>query len=139
MDTVSKKVRSRIMRNMRSKNTRPELYVRRLLRLMGYRYTIHVRSLPGTPDIVFKSRRKVICINGCFWHHHSCSRGRIPKSRVRFWRRKLMRNRARDQENIEKLQWMGWSIYTVWECELRPRRRIAQRLRKFLEAKNDLI
>ena len=127
------------MSNMRSKNTKPELYVRRLLRSMGYRYTIHVRSLPGTPDIVFKSRRKVVCINGCFWHHHSCPRGRIPKSRVRFWRTKLMRNRARDQENIERLRRMGWGVYTVWECELRPRRRIVQRLRKFLEAKNDLI
>jgi DNA mismatch endonuclease (patch repair protein) len=133
VDTVTKKVRSRIMRRMRNKNTKPELYVRRILHRMGCRYSIHVRSLPGTPDIVLLSRKKIICVNGCFWHHHSCPNGKIPKSRVRFWRAKLLGNRERDQENIEKLQRMGWSVYTVWECELLPKRRLVQRLRKFLE------
>src|SRR5215203_6167739 len=96
-DTISKIERSRIMATVKSKDTKPELVVRRLIHALGFRYRLHVRDLPGTPDLVFPRRHKVINVSGCFWHMHTCGRCRIPASRRSYWVRKLAGNRARDQ------------------------------------------
>ena len=100
-DTVTAEVRSNIMRRVRSKGTKPEMSVRRALHLRGYRYRLHRADLPGRPDLAFPSRRKVLFVNGCFWHAHSgCSRARMPASNREYWIAKLMRNRRRDAENL---------------------------------------
>lgn len=125
--------RSAIMRAVTSENTTPEVAVRRLLHSLGYRYRLHARGLPGTPDIVFASRRKTVFINGCFWHGHTCARGaRIPKSNAEYWIAKISRNRARDAKTRRRLRASGWTALVVWECELRDRTRLARRLSRFL-------
>lgn len=117
MDKVSAQTRSRTMRAVGRKDTAPEMVVRRLLHRLDYRYRIHDKSLPGSPDIVFTNRKKVIFVNGCFWHAHSCRESLTPKSRSEFWKPKLTRNKERDQKNTSLLQSMGWEVLTVWECE----------------------
>lgn len=107
------------MASVRSKNTGPEWKIRRLLHALGYRYRLHGRSLPGKPDLVFASRRKVIFVHGCFWHGHGCQWGKLPKSRPEFWTTKIERNRQRDSEVLTKLQLSGWEVFTIWQCELR--------------------
>ncbi len=117
---------------VRSKNTKPEIAVRRMLHAQGYRYRLHRADLPGSPDLVFPGRKKVIFVNGCFWHGHSCKNGlRRPPSNTGYWLPKIARNVERDAENIVSLQALGWRALTVWECELRESRdglrdRIAQ-------------
>src|SRR3954447_10513430 len=100
-----------------SKDTGPELLVRRIIHRMGYRYRLHVRTLPGTPDLVFPARRKIINVSGCFWHMHGCGRCQIPATRRPYWEAKLHRNRRRDQRTRRALQRLGWAVLTVWECE----------------------
>jgi len=91
-----------------------------MLHAEGYRYRLHVGSLPGCPDLVFPSRKKVIFVNGCFWHGHACSRGsRVPKANRQYWQKKIARNRERDSHNLEKLQALGWRALTLWECEIK--------------------
>ncbi|MDN7485988.1 very short patch repair endonuclease [Burkholderia orbicola] len=127
--------RSRIMRAVRSKDTRPELEVRRLLFSRGYRYRLHRKDLAGSPDLVFPGRKKVIFIHGCFWHGHDCRRGaREPATNVSYWRDKINRNRARDQAALERLVENGWSVEVIWECELGLSTRLAllAKLEKFL-------
>ncbi|MGZ9242766.1 MAG: very short patch repair endonuclease [Candidatus Binatia bacterium] len=120
VDTVTPARRSEIMSRVRQKDTRPELFVRRLLHAAGFRYRLHYPGLPGTPDLVFPARKKVLFIHGCFWHmHNGCSMARIPKSRVEFWTTKLNANRTRDRINILKLREDGWDVLVVWECELK--------------------
>ena len=133
-DIVSRTTRSRIMAAVRQKDTAPEMRVRRLLHGIGYRYRLHDRNLPGKPDVVFSARRKVIFVNGCFWHGHKCRKGRIPKSNVEFWRAKITRNRARDAEAIGELRSEGWSVRIVWQCELRDEGSLKGRLVGFLES-----
>jgi DNA mismatch endonuclease (patch repair protein) len=124
------------MSRVGSKDTTPELAVRKLLFSMGFRYRLHDKRLPGTPDIVFSGRRKVILVNGCFWHgHQECRLGRLPKSRVDFWEAKISRNRERDRENDRRLHDLGWRPLTVWQCELRNIDELAKRLYDFLEEK----
>src|SRR3990172_1857336 len=121
-DTISPETRSRNMARIRGKDTKPEMLVRRALHQMGYRYRLHIHRLPGSPDIVFPTRQKVIFVHGCFWHWHSdrsCKIARLPKSRVEYWRTKLMRNRKRDRQTTASLKRLGWSVLTVWECETR--------------------
>ena len=135
-DPLSKVERSKRMALVRSENTQPELRVRSLLKALGYRYSMHVRTLPGCPDIVFKSRRKVIFIHGCFWHRHNCARGnRLPKTRVGFWRAKLEGNRMRDRKIAGKLKRTNWQVLNVWECQTTARRLAAleARVRRFME------
>lgn len=133
MDSVSPLRRSEIMSRIRSANTTPELTVRRLLHSMGYRYQLHRRDLPGVPDLVFPSRRKIIFVHGCFWHQHKgCVDGRIPKSRVAYWRPKLMRNIQRDNANISRLRRAGWNVIQVWECSTKKLDVLGQRLTAFL-------
>jgi DNA mismatch endonuclease (patch repair protein) len=133
-DRVSKAVRSRIMRAVPSKSTAPEKAVRFLLTRNGYRYRLHRRDLPGTPDIVFPGRQKAIFVNGCFWHGHSgCSKGRPPKSRPEYWIPKIARNIENDQRNLADLAKLGWRAITVWQCELRHPLLLEKKLSKFLK------
>jgi DNA mismatch endonuclease (patch repair protein) len=132
MDSLSKKERSERMSRVRSKNTGPELLVRQLVHSMGFRYRLHGRDLPGTPDLVFPRLGKLIFVHGCFWHRHpKC--GRLPKSRIEFWTEKLSQNRQRDIKNQRKLRALGWQVLIVWECQLR-RTDLSRRLLKFLES-----
>ncbi len=136
MDTLSKAQRSERMSRVRGKDTKPELLVRRLVHGMGYRYRLHRRDLPGTPDLVFPGRRKVIFVHGCFWHRHpdpACKLARLPKSRTEFWLPKLEGNRARDIENAARLEGLGWEAMTIWECQLRDRDALEARVRRFLD------
>lgn len=135
MDTLTPKERSLRMSLVKSRDTRPELAVRRLVFALGYRYRLHVRGLPGCPDLVFGSRRKIILVHGCFWHQHKCPLGdRLPKSRQSFWGGKLRGNRCRDALSRRRLRRLGWQVLTVWECQVTPRRLAAlqARTRAFL-------
>ena len=119
MDSISSERRSANMARIRSKNTKPEMVVRRLLHGLGYRYSLHRRDLPGAPDLVFPSRKKIILIHGCFWHQHKgCIDGRVPKSRIDYWQPKLRRNVERDRRNISKLRRAGWKVLKLWECDV---------------------
>lgn len=134
VDTVSPEVRSRIMAQVKSKGMKPEMRVRRLLHGMGYRYRLHRSDLPGRPDLVFPSRRKVVFVNGCFWHYHrDCERVRIPATNQDYWEAKLARNRDRDERNLALLEEAGWSVMTTWECQLRDMESATARLVEFLE------
>jgi DNA mismatch endonuclease (patch repair protein) len=136
VDTVDQATRSRIMARVRSKNSSPEMFVRRLLHRAGYRYRLHRKGLPGTPDLVFPGRKKVIFVHGCFWHRHEgCALARLPKSRSEFWMCKLEANRSRDRASEAKLHELGWETMTVWECELRDEAVLLDRLRRFLESR----
>jgi len=132
-DRISGGCRSANMRAVRAKDTKPELIVRRLAHGMGYRYRLHDRSLPGTPDLVFRSRRSVILVHGCFWHRHKgCARASEPRSNVAFWRPKLARNAARDKKQLRTLRKDGWRTLVIWECETKDGRDLISRLRRFL-------
>ena len=121
------------MRAVKSKDTAPEMIVRRLVFSLGYRYRLHGAKLPGKPDLFFASRKKAIFVHGCFWHGHDCRRGdRQPKANAEYWREKIGRNRARDLSNVAKLEAAGWSVLVVWECEIRDNDRLAAVLRSFL-------
>jgi DNA mismatch endonuclease, patch repair protein len=132
MDTFSRAKRSEVMSRIRSKDTNPELVVRRLLSSLGYRYRLHRASLPGKPDLVFASRRKAIQVHGCFWHSHYCLKGRVPKSRLDYWITKLERNKRRDRSNRRKLARLGWKVLTVWECQLADAAKLQRTLERFL-------
>jgi DNA mismatch endonuclease (patch repair protein) len=132
-DTFTKAERSRIMAAVGSKDT-PEWIVRRAAHALGYRYRLHVRTLPGTPDLVFASRRKVINVSGCFWHMHGCGRCRIPAARRDYWVAKLERNRRRDRRTRRALRRLGWDVLTIWECQTRDRVRLRLRLSNYLKA-----
>jgi DNA mismatch endonuclease (patch repair protein) len=136
MDTISAERRSANMSRIRSRDTSPELKVRRLVHGMGYRYSLHVAKLPGKPDLVFRRLNRIIDVRGCFWHQHTgCVDSHIPKSRIEYWRPKLARNQKRDRENEQKLQEMGWRVFVVWECETKDNVRLSKRLARFLNAK----
>lgn len=133
MDTLTPQQRSERMGRVRNKDTKPEMCVRRLVYALGYRYRLHASELPGRPDLVFKSRHKVIFVHGCFWHRHEgCSLCRMPKSRLRFWKPKLTANRRRDLVNQDKLANLGWDFMIAWECELRDMDALALRIKSFL-------
>ena len=126
-------VRRKTMQAVKSKNTKPEMVVRRLVYALGYRYRLHRNDLPGKPDLVFQSRRKVILVHGCFWHGHTCKRGaRVPKSNAEYWTGKIQRNRDRDAWVKAKLIESGWSVCIIWECELTSRTKLEKRLSDFL-------
>lgn len=134
MDTLTPEQRSERMSRVKDKGTRTEMAVRRLVHGMGYRYRLHGRDLPGRPDLVFPSRRKVVFVHGCFWHRHpGCKLARMPKSHLDFWEKKLESNRERDLRNQAALLDMGWRYLVVWECELRDVKTLASRIKNFLE------
>lgn len=123
------------MRQVRGKNTKPEMVVRRMVHGMGFRYRLHRRDLPGIPDLVFPSRKKVIFIHGCFWHRHpdpACKLARLPKSRLDFWLPKLEGNKKRDGRNQRALLDRGWQILVVWECEIGDKEQLANTISAFL-------
>lgn len=129
MDTFSRAQRSEIMRRIRSTDTRAEMIVRSLLHREGFRFRLHNKQLPGKPDIVLPRFRTVIFVHGCFWHGHSeCREGRRPKSNTEYWNRKLDRNLNRDAANAERLRELGWRRIVVWECELKDKEAVNQRL-----------
>ena len=135
-DRFTTEIRSKIMSKIRGKNTKPEIIVRKLIHGMGYRYRLHAKNLPGKPDIIFASRRKVIFVHGCFWHRHpdpNCTLARLPKSRLDFWRTKLEHNRRRDLSHLKKLKQLGWDHLVIWECQLKNLASISARARAFLE------
>lgn len=135
VDSIDQATRSLVMSRVKGKDTRPEMVVRRLVFAAGYRYRLHVRSLPGSPDLVFRARRKVIFVHGCFWHRHEhCSLARLPKSRVEFWTEKLNGNKARDERIYDALTEAGWEVLVVWECELKHREQLDKRIRSFLDS-----
>lgn len=136
MDSLTPQERSEIMSRVRSKDSRPEILVSKLIFGLGYRYRLHVRDLPGCPDLVFRPRRRVIFVHGCFWHRHAnCALARMPKSRVEFWGQKLEGNRKRDDRNKRVLARDGWKVLTIWECELGRMEPLERRVRRFLDAK----
>ncbi|WP_352581572.1 DNA mismatch endonuclease Vsr [Mesorhizobium sp. M0088] len=135
-DTLTFLERSQRMARVTGADTRPELIVRRQLWHMGYRYRLHARDLPGKPDVVFRGRKCAIFVNGCFWHRHpdpTCRLARLPKSRLDFWVPKLEANRERDVENISQLKALGWRVLLVWECRMKDREQLGNRLYRFVE------
>lgn len=135
MDKISPEKRSENMRRIKSKDTGPELIVRRLSHAMGYRYRLHRKDLPGKPDLVFPGRMAVIFVHGCFWHQHpsaSCADSRRPKSNSDFWNNKLDRNVERDKKVKRELCDAGWRILTLWECETKDTAWLEARILKFL-------
>lgn len=136
MDTLTQRQRSEIMARVRSKNTRPELAVRRLLHGMGYRFRLHRASLPGKPDIVLPRHRVAVFVHGCFWHRHAgCAATRTPKSRVAFWREKFESNVKRDRAARRKLRGDGWRVLVVWECQLGDADQLRKTLHEFMEGR----
>lgn len=135
-DTISPKRRSALMSRIRSKDTQPELAVRRLLHSLGYRYVLHDSRLPGKPDLVFPSRGKVIFVHGCFWHGHTCAKASKPKSNASYWSAKIAGNKWRDRQHSRALRALGWRVLTVFECATHPSKtdRLAPRLLRFLES-----
>ncbi|MDE0412570.1 MAG: very short patch repair endonuclease [Gammaproteobacteria bacterium] len=122
------------MQQVKQSNTAPELAVRKFLFSRGYRYRLHRKSLPGNPDIVFPSRRKVIFVHGCFWHgHQDCSRSTLPRTRLAYWRGKIEKNRERDAFSITALQQLGWGVYVIWECKVKGLIELETDLISFLE------
>jgi DNA mismatch endonuclease (patch repair protein) len=118
MDTISPERRSAVMARIRGRDTKPEMIVRRLAHAMGYRFRLHRRDFPGSPDLVFSPRRKVVFVHGCYWHRHpGCQFAYSPKSNTEFWTRKFDSNIARDQRVEEELEQLGWDVLTIWECE----------------------
>ncbi len=132
VDNRTPESRSALMSRIGGRDTAPEIIVRRLLHSLGYRFRLYRRDLPGKPDIVFPSRRKVIFVNGCFWHAHGCRIGRPPKSRPEFWEPKLEHNRSRDRRNKAALRSKGWKVLTVWQCQTRVPGRLEARILSFL-------
>ena len=109
------------MRKVKSKHTKPEMFIRRLIYALGYRYRLHKKDLPGKPDIIFGCRKKVIFINGCFWHGHDCKRAALPEANRQKWEDKIIGNKNRDQQNYQELKKLGWKYLVIWECEIKKK------------------
>ena len=136
-DIFTPEKRSQIMARIGSKNTKPEIAVRKLVHSLGYRFRLHDVKLPGKPDIVLPRHRKVIFINGCFWHgHKDCPRSTLPSTNVTFWKDKIAKNIIRDKRSLRKLRCDGWRAMVVWQCEMRDPERVTQRLNRYLECRN---
>jgi len=136
VDSLTPEARSRHMARIKTRNTKPEMVVRSALHRLGYRFRLHRKDLPGTPDIVLPSRRLALFVHGCFWHGHkspSCKLGRIPKSRAEFWVPKIEGNRERDRRKASALEDAGWRVATIWECQLADREGLPDRLRRLVE------
>ena len=135
MDVLTKKQRSYCMSRIRSKDTKPEITVRKIIYKLGYRYRLHKKNLPGRPDIVLSKHKKIIFVNGCWWHRHNCKLGlRSPKSNLSYWLPKLRANKERHQRNVKKLRNQGWKVLNVWECQTKKPEKMVKRIVDFLES-----
>lgn len=132
VDTLTPAARSQRMSRIRGKHTAPELFVRRLVHALGYRFRLHRKGMPGSPDLVFPGRKKIVFVHGCYWHGHECKWGKLPKSNVEFWQDKVLKNRARDARNVADLQMSGWAVYVVWQCETKDAGALEKTLKRFL-------
>lgn len=132
VDTLTVEQRSALMARVRDRDTKPELFVRKALYARGYRYRLHARDLPGRPDLVFRKRRTVVFVHGCFWHRHGCKKTTHPKSRQDYWQDKFANNVARDGRNLAQLADDGWRVFVVWECETEKDDGLLDRLAAFL-------
>lgn len=132
VDTLSPAARSERMSRIRGKNTVPEIVVRRLAHGLGYRFRLHRKDLPGSPDLVFPRLKKVVFVHGCLWHGHDCGKGRLPKSNVAFWEAKIDKNRYRDDRSVSSLKAAGWEVLVLWQCETKDLNVLKKRLRRFL-------
>ena len=134
VDTFSRVKRSWVMSRVPQRETNPEIEVRALLRMLGVRYRLNVRSLPGSPDLVVRSQRKAVFVHGCFWHRHpGCKFASTPKTRTDYWNEKFARNIARDRRATAALRKLGWTTIVIWTCQLRRKEMVARRLRRLLE------
>lgn len=133
-DKLTPEQRSRVMSRVKGRDTQPERLVRSLLHRMGFRFRIHRKDLPGKPDIVLPKHRKIIIVNGCFWHgHEGCKRSARPSTNQMFWNEKIDRNVARDARNIQSLHQLGWTVLVIWQCQTKAPDALCERLRTFLE------
>ena len=134
-DTVSQAKRTEIMSSVKQRHTKPEIIVRKILHRHGFRFRLHNKKLPGTPDIVLPKRKAVIFVHGCFWHQHEgCRKSRRPTSNVEFWNEKLDRNIARDNRKEFELEKSGWKVLTVWDCEIKNEDSLIEKLENLLHA-----
>lgn len=134
VDRLTPEQRRLNMSRIRSKNTKPEMAVRSIVYAAGYRYRVHGRGLPGTPDLVFSSRRKVIFVHGCFWHSHDCPKGRVvPVTNADFWVEKRAKAVRRDLEALAALSERGWQSLIIWECQTRDSNEVVDCVRRFLD------
>ena len=134
VDNFTPEIRSKIMAAVKSRNTGPEMAIRCALHRRGFRYALHAIDLAGKPDLVFRSRRKIVFVHGCFWHGHSCNKGRLPTTRIRCWSAKIDANRARDFKTVRLLRQDGWSVMTVWQCQTKDLEKLTNRIARFLES-----
>lgn len=140
-DKLTPARRSENMRQIKSRDMKPEVAVRKLVHALGFRYRLHRKDLPGKPDLVFPRLKAVIFVHGCFWHQHpiranrKCLDSRLPKSNLDYWIPKLSRNQARDKANIKDLKDLGWRVLVVWECETRDLSHLQSKIIMFLESK----
>ena len=133
MDTVDKARRSAMMAGIRNKDTQPELRVRKIAHSLGYRYRLHRRDLPGSPDLAFPRLKKVILVHGCYWHRHpDCRYAYSPKSNTKFWQNKFRRNQERDRQTLSNLRSEGWDALVIWECETRDAAKLQARIAEHL-------
>ena len=137
MGHLSKKQRSYCMSQIKGKNTKPEVIVRQLVHGLGYRFRLHRKDLPGKPDLVLPRHRKIIFVHGCFWHKHTCKKGKsTPATNAEFWEKKRTGNRDRDRRNIRELKKMGWEVLVVWECWIKREEYLRGKIEAFLEKGN---
>jgi DNA mismatch endonuclease (patch repair protein) len=134
MDRLTPERRSWLMSRIKGRNTEPEMAIRRIVFAMGFRYRLHTGGLPGTPDLAFGKLRKVIFVHGCFWHGHiGCRYGKIPKSRIEFWKRKIRANRNRDRKVLRHLKSINWNGLVIWQCELKQPNMLVRKIHDFLK------
>lgn len=140
-DFLTPQQRSERMSRIRSKDTKPELLVRRAAWAAGFRYRLHKKGLPGHPDLVFSSLSTVVFVHGCYWHGHTCQGGRVPRGNSAFWSAKFASNKKRDRRNRDQLRRLGWDVYTIWECSLSTKSKRSAaigRLLAHLESRKEL-
>ncbi len=143
VDIVDPETRSRMMAGIKGHDTKPELLIRKLLHQKGFRFRLHVRSLPGKPDLAFRRYQAVIFVNGCFWHGHDCRFFRLPATRTEFWKSKISRNQENDAKNLKLLVEAGWRVGVVWECAIRGTKKdfngISNRLADWLQSESSFL
>ncbi|MCC6914904.1 MAG: DNA mismatch endonuclease Vsr [Rhodospirillaceae bacterium] len=133
VDHLTPEERSRNMSRVPNRNTGPEIIVRKLCHALGFRFRLHSRHLPGSPDLVFPRLRSAVFVHGCFWHRHKgCRRASVPASRRDYWMAKFDRNVARDRKAIRDLRKMGWRVLVVWECQTKKTTTISNKIKRFL-------